>query len=107
MAAHLHSNSLPVKTGPTAVFETSVNLFRTPRKNPKTKKQYSFHGESLKPRTNYQPTGHGVPEECYLHQQCCRTSNHTLSLLLLKNRLNQRGVWCCLVQQLFVLVPHT
>jgi hypothetical protein len=36
--------------GPTAVSETSGSLPRTGCKNPNTKNQYSFHGESLKSR---------------------------------------------------------
>ena len=45
------SDSWPVKMGPTAAPETSSeNLPSKPCKNPKTKNQYSFHGESLKSR---------------------------------------------------------
>ena len=44
-------DSWPVKMGPTAPPKTlSGNLPRTPYKIPKTKNQYSFHGESLKSR---------------------------------------------------------
>jgi hypothetical protein len=46
-----YSDSRPVKMGPTAVSKTSsVNSHRTPCINPKTKKQYSPHGECLKSR---------------------------------------------------------
>ena len=48
----LYSNSWSVKWVPTMASEmSSVNSLRTPCKNPKTKKQYSFHGGSLKSRS--------------------------------------------------------
>jgi hypothetical protein len=48
-AVHLRSYLWPLKMGPTAAPETSsINLPYTPCKIPKTKNQYSFHGESLK-----------------------------------------------------------
>jgi hypothetical protein len=48
-AAHLCSNLWPLKMGPTAAPETSWGTSScTLCKIPKTKNQYSFHGESLK-----------------------------------------------------------
>jgi hypothetical protein len=48
-----YADSWPVKMGPTAAPETSsANSPRIPCKNPKTKHQYSFHGESLKLRND-------------------------------------------------------
>jgi hypothetical protein len=47
--AHLRSDSSPVKMGSTVAPETSSgNSPRTLCKNPKTKNQYAFYGESLK-----------------------------------------------------------
>ena len=64
-----------------AVSETSsINSPSTPCKNPKTKKQYSFHGESLKSKTNLELLSihFPVPTTCTL----CTKSNFSLDTLL-------------------------